>query len=52
MSQSAVIKVKKELRSTNDLMMLVDVLKRVAAAQFQILDDHRKQVGWTSIELP
>lgn len=52
MSQSAVIKVKKELRSTNDLMMLVDVLKRVAAAQFQILDDHRKQLGWTRIELP
>ena len=52
MSQSAVIKVKKELRSTNDLMMLVDVLKRVAAAQFQMLDDQRKQSGWTRIELP
>ncbi len=52
MSQSAVINVKKELRTTNDLMDLVDVLKRVAAAQFQMLEDTRKQSGWTRIEMP
>ena len=52
MSQSAVINVKKELRTTNDLMDLVDVLKRVAAAQFQTLDDMRKQSGWTRAEMP
>jgi len=51
-SQSAVIRVKKELQSTTDLMILVDVLKRVATAQFQILDDQRKQSGWTRTELP
>jgi ATP synthase F1 gamma subunit len=50
-SQSAVIKVKKELRTTTDLMDLVDVLKRVAAAQFQMLEDKRKQSGWTGVEV-
>ncbi len=52
MSSSAVISVKKELRITSDLMDLVDVLKRVAAAQFQMLDDKRKQSGWTRVEVP
>jgi len=52
MSQSAVINVKKELRITTDLMDLVDVLKRVASAQFQILEDKRKQSGWTRAEMP
>ena len=42
MSQSAVITVKKELRTTTDLMDLVDVLKQVASSQFQALDDKRK----------
>ena len=51
MSSSAVINVKKELRTTNDLMDLVDVLKRVAAAQFQMLEDTRKQSGWTRLEV-
>lgn len=51
MSQSAVINVKKELRTTTDLMDLVDVLKRVAAQQFQMLDDKRKQSGWTRVEV-
>lgn len=51
MSQSIVIRVKKELRSTMDLMMLVDVLKRVAAAQFQMLDDKRKQSGWSRLAM-
>jgi ATP synthase F1 gamma subunit len=51
-SQSAVINVKKELRTTTDLMDLVDVLKRVAAQQFQMLDDKRKQSGWTGVEVP
>ncbi len=52
MSQSAVINVKKELRITTDLMDLVDVLKRVASAQFQMLEDKRKQSGWTRAEMP
>ncbi len=52
MSQGAVINVKKELRTTNDLMDLVDVLKQVAAAQFQVLEDKRKQSGWTRVEMP
>ncbi len=52
MSQSAVIRTKKELRTTTDLMDLVDVLKRVAASQFQVLEDKRKQSGWTRAEMP
>jgi len=52
MSQSAVINVKKELRTTTDLMNLVDVLKRVASSQFQMLEDKRKLSGWTRAELP
>lgn len=52
MSSSGVISVKKELRTTTDLMDLVDVLKRVAAAQFQILEDKRKQSGWTRVDVP
>lgn len=51
MSQSAVIRVKKELRTTTDLMELVDVLKRVAAAQFQMLEDKRRHSGWTRTEM-
>ena len=43
MSQSAVISVKKELRTTTDLMDLVDVLKRVAASQFQSLSTSERQ---------
>ncbi len=52
MSSSAVISVKNELRTTTDLMDLVDVLKRVAAAQFQMLEDKRKQSGWTRVDVP
>ncbi len=51
MSQGAVINVKKELRTTTDLMDLVDVLKQVASAQFQVLEDKRKQSGWTTVEV-
>jgi len=51
-SQSAVISVKKELRTTTGLIDLVDVLKRVAAAQFQMLDEKRRQSGWTRVDVP
>ena len=52
MSKSAVIRLKKELRTTTDLMELVDVLKRVAASQFHTLDEKRKHSGWTRADLP
>jgi len=47
MSKSLVARFKKELRSTTYLMELVDVLKRVAASQFQSLA--RSQAEGTSL---
>lgn len=52
MSKSLVIRLKKELRMTTDLMDLVDVLKRVAASQFHLLDENRQRSGWTTADMP
>jgi ATP synthase F1 gamma subunit len=52
MSQSGVIRLRKDLRTTADLMDLLDVLKRVAASQFQTLDKTRQNLGWTTSERP
>ena len=52
MSKSAVIRLKKELRTTTDLMELLDVLKRVAASQFHSLDQKRQRAGWTTADMP
>lgn len=43
MSKSLVIGLKKEVRATSDLMQLVDVLKRVAAAQFYALQEKQRR---------
>jgi ATP synthase F1 gamma subunit len=51
-SKSLVARFKSELRTTNDLMELVDILKRVALAQFQTLDSTRQRRGWTRSETP
>lgn len=47
MSKSLVTRFKGELRTTTDLMELVDVLKRVAISQFHSLDGQRQRLGWT-----
>ncbi|MGH7272863.1 MAG: F0F1 ATP synthase subunit gamma [Nitrospiria bacterium] len=52
MSKSLVLRLKKELRATADLMELVDVLKRVAASQFQSLDRKRQSMDWTTAKMP
>lgn len=52
MSKSLVIRLKKELRTTTDLMELVDVLKRVAVSQFHSVDGKRQRMGWTKSERP
>ena len=52
MSKSVVLRLKKELRATADLMELVDVLKRVAASQFQSLDRKRQRMDWTTAKMP
>jgi F-type H+-transporting ATPase subunit gamma len=52
MSKSLVLRLKKELRATADLMELVDVLKRVAASQFHTLDKKRQSAGWTNADIP
>ncbi len=51
MSKSAVIRLTNELRTTTDLMELVDVLKRVAASQFHSLDEKRQSSGWTNADM-
>jgi ATP synthase F1 gamma subunit len=51
-SKSLVARFKSELRTTSDLMELVDILKRVALAQFQTLDSTRQRQGWTRSEVP
>lgn len=52
MSKSLVARSKSELRTTGDLIELVDILKRVALAQFQSLDSTRQRRGWTRSETP
>ncbi len=52
MSKSLVTRFKSELRTTTDLMELVDVLKRVALSQFHTLDTTRQRQGWTRSETP
>jgi ATP synthase F1 gamma subunit len=52
MSKSVVIRLKQELRTTTDMMELVDVLKRVAASQFHSLDQKRRTSGWTKADMP
>src|SRR2546426_11199303 len=49
-SKSLVSRFKSELRTTTDLMELVDVLKRVALSQFHTLDTTRQRQGWTRSE--
>jgi ATP synthase F1 gamma subunit len=49
-SKSLVTRFKRELRTTTDLMELVDVLKRVALSQFHSLDGTRQRLGWTTAE--
>jgi ATP synthase len=51
-SKSLVARFKSQLRTTTDLMELVDILKRVALAQFQTLDSTRQRRGWTRSEIP
>src|SRR5437870_13030561 len=51
-SKSLVTRFKSELRTTTDLMELVDVLKRVALSQFHTLDTTRQRQGWTRSETP
>ena len=52
MSRTLALRLKHDLRSTTDLMELVDVLKRVAVSQFHLLDKKRQSKGWTSAEVP
>jgi ATP synthase F1 gamma subunit len=52
MSKSLVMRLKKELRTTTDLMEFVDVLKRVAASQFHSLSEKRQSSGWTKTDMP
>jgi ATP synthase F1 gamma subunit len=51
-SKSLVSRFKGELRTTTDLMELVDVLKRVALSQYHSLDTTRQRMGWTRSETP
>jgi ATP synthase F1 gamma subunit len=51
-SKSLVSRFKAELRTTTDLMELVDVLKRVALSQYHSLDGTRQRQGWTRSETP
>jgi ATP synthase F1 gamma subunit len=51
-SKSLVTRFKSELRTTTDLMELVDVLKRVALSQFHTLDSTRQRLGWQKSEAP
>src|SRR3989454_7011667 len=51
-SKSLVTRFKSELRTTTDLMELVDVLKRVALSQYHTLDTTRQRQGWTRSETP
>jgi len=51
-SKSLVSRFKSELRTTTDLMELVDVLKRVALSQFHTLDSTRQRLGWRRSETP
>jgi ATP synthase F1 gamma subunit len=51
-SKSLVTRFKRELRTTTDLMELVDVLKRVALSQFQSLDGTRQRQGWARSPSP
>jgi hypothetical protein len=52
MSKSMVIRLKKDMRATTDLMELVDVLKRIAASQFQVLDKKRQSMRWSASDRP
>ncbi len=45
MSSSTVLKLKDELRTTGDLMDLMDVIKQAASAQFQTLSGKRRKGG-------
>jgi len=42
MSNSTVLRFKKELRTATELMELIDVLKRVAASQFHAIEEKNR----------
>lgn len=52
MSSGAVLRFKNELRTTIELMELMDVLKQVAASQFQGLEEKRFKAGVRQFSLP
>lgn len=52
MSNSTVLRFKKELRTTTELMELIDVLKRVAASQFHGIEEKRLKSGGDSARPP
>ncbi len=50
MSNSVVLRFKKELRTTTELMELIDVLKRVAASQFHAVEEKRLKSGTSAAD--
>lgn len=52
MSNALMLRYKTELKTTSELIELMEVLKQVAASQFRSLDETRREARWTAIQPP